>query len=82
MNDEVQYGIQVHISPLTSNDVGHTYLSWMNDIDLTQYMESRFTKYNLKDLSKEKEPYLLHHLGFQIFLNKVLMHIIHIWFYQ
>ena len=65
MNDEAQYGLQVYISPLTSNDVGHAYLSWMNDIDLTQYMESRFAKYNLRDLkdyvenvSRDKQTYM------------------------
>lgn len=44
------YGSKIHLRKLKENDVGQSYLRWMNDKDLLQYMESRYQNYTILDL--------------------------------
>lgn len=43
-------GEQIVIREICSSDVNEKYLSWMNDLEVNQYLESRFKKYTLDDI--------------------------------
>jgi [ribosomal protein S5]-alanine N-acetyltransferase len=37
------HGQHIYLRELTPNDVGSDYVTWMNDSEITQYLESRWT---------------------------------------
>ncbi|MBG0859629.1 MAG: GNAT family N-acetyltransferase [Bacteroidales bacterium] len=58
-------GKQVYIRQLTQEDVSDTYVSWMNDPEVTQYLESKWQIHThrscaeyIETLSKDKNNYL------------------------
>lgn len=43
-------GKHIYLRKIKCSDVNKTYLSWMNDLVTTQYLESRFQKWTVKKL--------------------------------
>lgn len=43
-------GKDIYLKILSSEDIGQNYLNWMNDPEITQYLESRWKSYNISDL--------------------------------
>ncbi|TAE30391.1 MAG: N-acetyltransferase [Candidatus Kapaibacterium sp.] len=41
-------GNHIYLRLLTPEDVGNDYVSWMNDSEITQYLESRWSAYTLE----------------------------------
>ena len=44
-------GTNVYLRKLDENDVSERYVGWLNDPETTRYMECRFTKWTLENLS-------------------------------
>ena len=45
-------GEKIFLRTLSPDDVGEEYLSWMHDPEVTQFLESRWTKYSIEDLKQ------------------------------
>ncbi|MBU0671655.1 MAG: GNAT family N-acetyltransferase [Candidatus Margulisbacteria bacterium] len=43
-------GKNIYLRPLTEADATETYVSWMNDPQVNQYLESRFKKFTIGDI--------------------------------
>ena len=70
-------GTDIFLRPLVVSDVGEHYVRWMNDPQITRYLESRFKAYTLeeiqgyvRDLSQDTDNILA-----GIFLNATEQHI-------
>lgn len=50
MSDPVLEGAQVRLRPMTAADADGPYLRWMNDPEITRYLESRDRTYTPADL--------------------------------
>jgi [ribosomal protein S5]-alanine N-acetyltransferase len=50
LSELVAAGEHVGLRALTSADVGERYLSWMNDREVTQFLESRFVRHTIDSL--------------------------------
>ena len=44
-------GFKCTLKPLTSSSVSAEYVSWLNDLDTNQYLESRFITHNIESAS-------------------------------
>src|SRR5688572_6748818 len=65
------------LRPMTESDVSDAYISWMNDEEITRFLESRFQKYtkdDLYDFIKKIQCDTTQYL-FGIFLKDTLQHI-------
>jgi [ribosomal protein S5]-alanine N-acetyltransferase len=51
MSDPVLDGALVRLRPMTTADAQGPYLTWMNDPEVTRYLESRFQSYEPSDLA-------------------------------
>ena len=47
----------IFLRKFTFGDINKSYLSWMNDFEITKYTESRDKKYNLQDLKNYYSEY-------------------------
>lgn len=45
-------GKKIFLRLLSSNDVSQDYVNWMNDSEVTQFLESRFRRYSLRDIKQ------------------------------
>ena len=43
-------GKRIYLRPMRKRDINKKYLSWLNDAEVTKYMETRFRKPSFKDL--------------------------------
>jgi [ribosomal protein S5]-alanine N-acetyltransferase len=70
-------GEHIFLKILYPEDVGEEYLSWMNDKEVTQFLESRWTKYLIDDLIKYVEYFHRsdNDFLFGIFLKENKLHI-------
>ncbi|MDI3549609.1 MAG: hypothetical protein PWQ15_711 [Methanobacterium sp.] len=70
-------GEKVFLKILSPEDVGEEYLSWMNDKEVTQFLESRWTEYSLEDLKDYVKNIneSSNNFIFGIFLKKTCAHI-------
>jgi [ribosomal protein S5]-alanine N-acetyltransferase len=48
-------GNQISLRGIKISDVNDTYCKWMNDPEITAFLESRFQSYSIKDLKKYVE---------------------------
>ncbi|MBV9413197.1 MAG: GNAT family N-acetyltransferase [Acidimicrobiia bacterium] len=51
MNSQIE-AARIVLRPVRSEDVDGPYLTWMNDPEVTRYLESRFTRYTRDDLAR------------------------------
>jgi|SRR6266568_4012311 len=51
MNAEIE-AARIVLRPVRRDDVDGPYLTWMNDPEVTKYLESRFTHYTRDDLAR------------------------------
>lgn len=54
-------GSRVYLRPVVPSDVNENYIQWMNDAEVTRYLESRFQRYSLEALreyvtEKQRDP--------------------------
>lgn len=70
-------GKRIYLKLLSPDDVGENYCRWMNDKEVTQYLESRWRSYSLEDLKvyvKNLDQGRTNFM-FGIFLNQTREHI-------
>jgi [ribosomal protein S5]-alanine N-acetyltransferase len=51
MSDRAIDGLRVRLRPMTTADADGPYHTWMNDPEITRYLESRFQSYEVADLA-------------------------------
>ena len=68
---------RLQLRELASTDVTNNYVSWLNDAEINQYLESRFCKYKHEDVKQfvEDSRCCLHTVLFGIFVKKNMKHI-------
>lgn len=45
-------GKEIYLKRLKPEDVGESYLAWMNNPEITQFLEARWTQYHMDDLKE------------------------------
>lgn len=50
LQQKTKSNLSITIRNLTSSDITHQYCSWLNDKETNQYLESRFTEWNMQSL--------------------------------
>lgn len=70
-------GPRVHLRPLRASDASERYVAWLNDPDVNRFLEIRFVKHTLADVSEflRKLEADESSAGFAIVLNEGARHI-------